>query len=123
MKPDRRGPIPVPASAEPLYNAIGVFRSSASYMSETTPPTMVANELAPAPTKNRAASNPPKVGVVAQAIWPTRNRIAEPMKTGRRPLISENGAKNMGETANPVAHVVTPVLNPTSDRCHFARWG
>ena len=123
MKPETMGPMPVPASAEPLYRAIGVFRSSELYISDTTPPTMVANVEAPAPTKNRAASIPPKLGVVAHAICPARNMIAEPMKTGRRPLISENGARNIGEIANPVAQVVTPVSNATSPRCHFARWG
>ena len=88
-------------------------------MSDTTPPTMVANVLAPAPTKKRATSIPPNESVTAQPTRATTNRIPEPVKTGLRPLSSDSGARNMGDRANPTAHVVTPVLNATGERRHF----
>jgi hypothetical protein len=47
------------------------------------------------------------------------NNIPEPVKTGLPPLSSEKGARTIGESAKPTAHVVTPVLNATVERLHF----
>lgn len=119
MNPDTIGPRPVPANAEPLYRAMGVLRSREWYISETTPPTMVANVLAPTPTKKRATSIPANESAKEQPINATMNNIPEPVKTGLRPLSSEKGARNMGDDAKPTAHVVTPLLNATVERPHF----
>src|SRR5271156_6775456 len=92
-------------------------------MSLTTPPTIVANVLAPAPTKNLATNIPANESVTAQPNSAITNTTPEQMKTGRRPLISDIGARTIGEMAKPMAQVVTPVLKAKFDRCHFCRRG
>src|SRR5271170_4622352 len=119
MNPDTIGPSPVPANAAPLYSAIGVFRTSEWYISEMTPPTIVAKVLAPTPTKKRATSIPANESVNAHPNNVTMNNIPEPVKTGLRPLSSEKCARSIGDSANPAAHVVTPVLNATGERPHL----
>lgn len=48
------------------------------------------------------------------------NRMPEAMNTGRRPLISENGARTMGATAKPVVKVVMPTSAATLLTPHSA---
>src|SRR5271170_8199612 len=119
MNPDTIGPSPVPANAAPLYSAIGVFRTSEWYISEMTPPTIVAKVLAPAPTKKRATSIPANESVNAHPNSAPMNNTPEPVKTGLRPLSSEKGARIIGDSANPTAHAVNPVLNATVERPHL----
>ena len=66
---------------------------------------------------------PAKELVRAQPICATKKINADARKTGRRPLISDSGARNIGEIEKPVAQAVTPVLNATSDSPHFPRSG
>lgn len=80
---------------------------------------MVANVEAPAPTKKRATNIPANESVTAQPISDTKNKTPDKAKTGLRPTSSEKGARNIGDSAKPIHHVVTPVLNATLERCHF----
>jgi hypothetical protein len=56
--------------------------------------------------------------VTAQHSWHIISRIAVATNTGFLPVISENGARNMGPIANPQQKVVIPTNVATSLVCH-----
>jgi len=70
-------------------------------MSETTPPTIVEKVEPPTPTRKRTTSIPAYECAKPVHSWQMTNRMPEARNTGRRPLISENGANTIGATAKP----------------------
>lgn len=120
MKPETSGPSPVPVNAAAENKVMAVLRSFAWYMSLRTPPTIVENVELMQPVKNRQTHMPAKVGVTAETTWKTTHSTPVTMKTGRRPLISLNGARNIGAMPKPHVKRVTPMRATTSEICHSA---
>jgi len=87
-------------------------------MSARMPPTMVEKVDPPRPPKKRATSMPVYELVREHANCMATKRIPVAMKTGRRPLISENGARNMGPIPKPAVNTVIPTLYATRETPH-----
>lgn len=93
-----------------MKSTMGVLRSEVTHISAKMPPTMVLKVLPPTPRKKRAASMPANESVIAQKNEHSTNKVPVAMKTGRRPLISENGASIMGAMAKPAVKMVMPTV-------------